>query len=104
VFYIEHMFNWQIIGYLGIFFASVYRIPQITKIYRTKQGGDISKRSFLLQNAAYISLITYVCGKQEGDVILIIYYIIGLIQNITIIAMKAYYKRGSVTVDDAVTS
>jgi len=54
------MFNWQIIGYLGIFFASVYRIPQITKIYRTKKGGDISNRSFLLQNAAYIALIAYV--------------------------------------------
>jgi uncharacterized protein with PQ loop repeat len=94
------MFNWEIIGYLGIFFASVYRIPQITKIYRTKKGGDVSKKSFLLQNAAYIALIIYVCGKQKGDIILIIYYIIGLIQNIAIIIMKEYYKRVAVTIED----
>ena len=95
------MFNWEIIGYMGIFFASIYRLPQIIKIYKTKRGEDVSKKAFILQNAAYVSFIAYVCGKeQDGDVILIIYYIIGLLMNILILSMKEYYKRRSTTIED----
>ena len=95
------MFNWEIIGYIGIFFASVYRLPQIIKIYKTKRGEDVSKKAFILQNAAYVSFIAYVCGKaQGGDIILIIYYIIGIILNILILMMKEYYKQRSTTIED----
>ena len=34
------MFDWNIIGYLGVFFASVYRLPQITKIYNNNTSID----------------------------------------------------------------
>ena len=85
----------------GFFFASIYRIPQIIKIYKTKRGEDVSKKAFILQNAAYVSFIAYVCGKEQGgDVILIIYYIIGLILNILILVMKEYYKQRLATIDD----
>jgi len=87
------MYYWEIIGYIGVFFASIYRIPQITKIYKTKKGSDVSKRSFILQNGAYLALITYVFCKPKLDYILIIYYFIGIIQNIMIIGMKKYYKK-----------
>ena len=87
-------FEW--LGYLGVFFAAVYRIPQIIKLYRTKRGSDVSKKSFILHNGAYISLILYLSlSKNKMDFILIGYYCIGLIQNGLIIAMKQYYKKHS---------
>ncbi len=85
-------FDW--LGYLGVFFAAVYRIPQIIKLYKTKKGSDVSKKSFILHNGAYVSLILYLSlSKNKMDFILIGYYCIGLIQNGLIIAMKYYYKR-----------
>ena len=57
--------NWEIVGYLGIFFAVVYRIPQIVKLYKTKEGGAISKTSFVIQNLAYVSFIVYLFSKDE---------------------------------------
>ena len=87
------MFDWNIIGYLGVFFAAVYRLPQITKIYKTKKGKDVSKKAFILHNGAYISFFIYlIFGKSKIDYILLVYYFIGIIQNLIIIGMKKYYK------------
>ena len=85
------MIKW--VGYLGLFFATIYRLPQILKIYRTKRGGDVSKKSFLLHNCAYISFIFYLLyGKKEKDYILLVYYFIGMAENIIIVILKKYYK------------
>ena len=82
------------LGYLGVFFAMIYRLPQILKLYRTKKGEDISKKSFLLHNGAYVSLILYLTlSKNKIDYILLGYYSTGLIQNGVIIALKQYYKQ-----------
>ena len=88
------MFDWNLIGYVGIFFAAIYRIPQIIKIYKTKKGSDISKKAFLLHNGAYLSFILYLTqGKKEVDYILLIYYGIGISQNLAILLMKKYYRQ-----------
>ena len=36
--------QWKIVGISGIFFATIYKIPQILKLIKTKQGKDLSKR------------------------------------------------------------
>ena len=82
---------YEIIGYLGIFFAFIYRIPQIHKLYKNKKGEDISKKTFILHNCAYAFLLTYVCLKTELDILLISYYIIGILMNFLIVIMKYYY-------------
>ncbi len=85
--------NLEWLGYVGVFFAAIYRIPQVVKLYRTKKGADVSKKSFMLHNGAYISLILYISlSKPETDYILLGYYVTGLVQNILIILMKQYYK------------
>ena len=84
--------TWQVIGYVGMFFAVTYRIPQIMKLCKTKKGGDISKTSFVLQNLAYTSLLTYLLSKEEKDYILISYEIVGLCQNSLIILLKRRYR------------
>ena len=82
------------LGYIGVFFAVIYRIPQVFKLYRTKKGADVSKKSFMLHNGAYVSLILYISlSKPEIDYILMGYYVTGLVQNILIILLKQYYKN-----------
>jgi len=85
-------FTW--LGYMGVFFAAVYRIPQIVKLYQTKKGEDVSKKSFILHNGAYVSFLLYLCLNEPPiDFILIGYYCMGIIQNGIIIGMKYYYKK-----------
>ena len=87
------MVNWQILGYLGIFFAMIYRIPQIWKIYKTKKSEDISSTMFIIHNCAYVSLLLYLLTKPEIDYLLVSYYISGMVQNVVIIIMKKFYKN-----------
>ena len=51
------MVNNDIFGYIGLIFAITYRIPQIPqiiKIYKNKKRADISKKTFILHNCAYL--------------------------------------------------
>ena len=57
------MVNSEIFGYIGIVFAMIYRIPQIIKIYKNKKGEDISTKTFVLHNCAYIFLLIYISIK-----------------------------------------
>ena len=84
---------WDILGYLGIFFGSIYRLPQIIKIYKTKKGDDVSKKTFILQSLAYICLLLYVSTKEPIDYLLLGYYVLGTFLNLLIIVMKRYYKQ-----------
>jgi len=87
------MVNWDIFGYLGVVFAMIYRIPQIIKIYKNKKGEDISTRTFILHNFAYIFLLIYISNKQPIDYLILSYYIIGMIQNLLIVLMKRHYHN-----------
>lgn len=84
---------WEVIGYLGIFFAVTYRVPQIIKLCKTKKGDDISQKAFILQNLAYIAFIIYLFSKKNHDYLLISYEFMGISQNCLIICLKIYYKR-----------
>ena len=92
------MVNWNIFGYIGIIFAMIYRIPQIIKIYKNKRGEDISTKTFILHNCAYIFLLIYISNKSPTDYLILSYYIIGIIQNLIIVLMKRYYKNSDETV------
>ena len=86
-------FDWSIFSYSGLFFAIIYRLPQIVKIYRTKSADDLSSYSYLTHNGAYISFILYLVGSGKTDEwILCLYYFLGLFQNLLIFAMKLFYS------------
>lgn len=87
------MEHYDILGYLGIMFAMIYRIPQIIKIYKHKKGEDISTKMVILHNCAYIFLLAYISTKKPIDYLILSYYIIGIIQNFIIVMMKRYYNR-----------
>lgn len=87
-------FNWSIFSYTGLFFAVIYRFPQIIKIYKTKTADDLSSYSYITHNGAYISFILYLVGTTGyKERILCLYYILGIIQNLTIFGMKLYYTK-----------
>jgi len=93
----------NIMGYCGLFFSFIYRIPQILKIYRLKKGNELSKKFFLLQNAAYISFIIYLFSNNNKiDYILLIYYSLGIFQNLLIISMKKYYAKSNPQIENKV--
>ena len=87
------MVNLDIFGYLGVVFAMIYRIPQIIKIYKNKKGDDISTKTFILHNCAYICLLIYITNKKPTDYLILSYYIIGIIQNLIIVLMKRHYQN-----------
>ena len=90
--------SWNIFSYLGLAFAVIYRIPQITKIYCTKKADDISSYAYLTHNGAYISFILYLfgTGKQREEWVLCFYYVMGMAQNLLIYAMKRYYAKSNI--------
>ena len=92
------MVNWDIFGYIGIIFAMIYRIPQIIKIYKNKKGEDISTKTFILHNCAYIFLLIYISHKSLVDYLIISYYIIGIVQNLIIVLLKKHYKNSENTI------
>ena len=94
-------FNWNIFSYTGLFFAIIYRIPQIIKIYKTKKADDLSSYSYLTHNGAYISFILYLIGSNKTDEwVLCFYYIMGICQNLLIFCMKYYYSKQNLNVID----
>ena len=87
--------NWYIFSYLGLFFAVIYRIPQIINIYRIKNASGISSYSYITHNGAYVSFIIYLISTQKykDEWVLGIYYLMGFCQNIAIYCMKRYYEN-----------
>ena len=93
------MVNNEIFGYIGLLFAITYRIPQMIKIYKNKKGEDISKKTFILHNCAYLFFLIYIIRKKPTDYLILSYYIIGASQNLIIVLMVKYYKRINIEVN-----
>lgn len=93
------MINNDIFGYIGILFAIIYRIPQIIKIYKNKKGENISTKTFILHNCAYLFLLIYIIRKKPIDYLVVSYYIIGAFQNLIIVLMKQYYKKINIEIE-----
>ena len=94
----NNIISWNIFSYLGLFFAVIYRFPQIIKIYKSKKADDLSSYSYITHNGAYISFIIYLigCNKTKTEWVLCLYYFIGIIQNLIIFFMKKYFSRNIV--------
>jgi uncharacterized protein with PQ loop repeat len=87
-------FIWTLFSYLGFFFAILYRLPQIYKIYKSKKASDLSLYSYALHNGAYISFIIYLVGTNKtNEWALCSYYFMGITQNIIILSMKLHYNK-----------
>lgn len=86
-----------IVGFTALTLGLMYRVPQVVKIYRTKKGDDISVRTLHIQNLSYVLYVVY--GVLEKDIIYISSSIVGILQNLLILALKKYYASLNVAVE-----
>lgn len=78
-------------GWAATVFSLVYKIPQIVKLYQTKQVGSLSFLSLLCQWLSYSFYIVH--GIVIEDMPIITMGVVSMVQSILLLAMFAYYKN-----------
>lgn len=78
-------------GWAATVFSLVYKIPQIVKLYQTKQVGSLSFLSLLCQWLSYSFYIVH--GIVIQDMPIITMGVVSMAQSILLLAMFAYYKK-----------
>ena len=78
-------------GWAATVFSLVYKIPQIVKLYQTKQVGSLSFLSLLCQWLSYSFYIVH--GIVIEDMPIITMGVVSMVQSILLLAMFAYYKK-----------
>lgn len=78
-------------GWSATLFSLVYKIPQIVKLYQTKQVGSLSFLSLLCQWLSYSFYIVH--GIVIQDMPIITMGVVSMAQSILLLAMFAYYKK-----------
>lgn len=80
-----------ILGLSALILSLSYRLPQIYKLYKTKSGGDISKRSIIIQSASYIAWFSY--SIMVNDMFYMVANLLSFSQNVIIWIMKYKYIK-----------
>jgi MtN3 and saliva related transmembrane protein len=79
------------IGLVAGLLTTAAFIPQVSKIYRTKSGRDISARMFFIFSAGIVLWLIY--GVLLQSVPLIVSNAVTLLLSLTIIALKIRYRE-----------
>jgi len=82
------------IGFSALVIGTIYRFPQIHRIWKRKRADDISIVMYCIQNVSYILYFTY--GLIVKDYVYIISSVIAFAQNATIMGLAYKYKGISV--------
>jgi MtN3 and saliva related transmembrane protein len=86
-----------LVGFTGMLFSLIYRIPQIYKLYKTRSAKDLSTWMIHTQNISYGLYIAY--GFLISDIVYISSSIIALLQNFIILYMHYHYSKESVHIE-----
>lgn len=78
-----------IIGICGSAVNMVCYVPQIYKLYRTKEGKDVSAKSYMLFACNTLLLLIY--SSLKGEPIFIITSATSLAQNLLVLYLKHMY-------------
>lgn len=81
----------EVFGWTATILSLVYKIPQIIKLYQTKQVGSLSFLSLLCQWLSYSFYIVH--GIVIQDMPIITMGIASIAQSVLLLAMFAYYKK-----------
>jgi len=87
----------SIFGWIATGLSSLYRIPQIIKICKTKEVTSLSKCSYMIQTTSYILYIIH--GYIEEDYPIIGMGTIAVCQNTFILYLCMRYKKKGSNVD-----
>ena len=83
----------KLFGWLATVLSLLYKIPQIIKLYRTKQIGSLSFCSIFCQLVSYSFYIVH--GLIIDDMPIVVMGSVSLIQSIILVGMFLYYRRSS---------
>lgn len=83
--------NPEVIGYIGTAISTISFVPQVIKVYRTKQTLDISYPAFILLGTGNIIWLIYGLMINSPSVILA-NAMVGLLVSL-IILLKFHYER-----------
>ena len=78
-------------GWIGTTLSAIYKLPQIYKLYKTKESSAISIKSFSIQALSYGFYIAH--GFIVLDYPVAYMGVINLIQNIIIVILCYIYKN-----------
>lgn len=80
-----------IIGFSAMACSFLYRIPQMYKIFKTKDVESLSSSTIHIQNASYVLYIIY--AIEINDIVNIVSSAISMLQNIALLIMINKYKK-----------
>lgn len=89
--YLDNTIFLSTIGIIATILSLSYRVPQIYKIWQTKDVSALSRVSYIKQDLSYICWILYSIGKE--DIILLISSILAISQNIIIHILMYKYMN-----------
>ena len=85
--------NWQLFGIAAGAITSLGFVPQIWKGYKTKHLKDMSYLMNAMLTTGFTMWLMY--GINKKDVAIIAANIVGVILNITLMAMKYHYSKNN---------
>jgi MtN3 and saliva related transmembrane protein len=80
----------KIFGWIATGLSLIYKIPQIVKLYKTKEIGSLSFMSLICQLLSYSFYIVH--GIIIDDMPIIVMGSISIVQSILLVAMYIYYR------------
>lgn len=80
-----------IFGWIATTFSLIYKLPQIYKLYKTRDGAGVSLTSYILQSMSYVFYIPH--SIFNSDYPIMVMSISSVIQCTIIIWYKYNYTR-----------
>ncbi len=80
-----------LIGFSAMICSFLYRIPQMYKIFRTKDVNSLSSSTIHIQNVSYVLYIIY--AIEINDIVNIVSSAISMLQNFIMLIMINKYKK-----------
>lgn len=88
-----------LIGFSAMACSFLYRIPQMYKIFKTRDVKSLSSSTIHIQNASYVLYILY--AIEINDIVNIVSSAISMLQNFIILIMINKYSKTSEIVNNS---
>tara|TARA_B100000161_G_C33554929_1_gene417362 strand:- start:2291 stop:2617 length:327 start_codon:yes stop_codon:yes gene_type:complete len=90
--------KYYIFGWIASGLSTIYRLPQIYKVFKNKNVKGISCTSYLVQSTSYCFYIVHGILNQDNPIIAM--GSVAIFQNMIIIFLYMYYKNNIIPVED----
>jgi MtN3 and saliva related transmembrane protein len=88
----EQIFGWKLVfGWTATGLSLIYKVPQIIKLYKTKDASSLSFLSLICQFLSYSFYIIH--GIIIDDPPIVTMGIVSIVQSLLIVVMYCYYQK-----------